>query len=946
MDNLVKNEKNPRVSDSIVSYFWNHGHNRGIEKFLKLRSRSNSDSSVNNLNNVKHRSIEKLTKSLENVSKNNSKDSMSNSKDSKLSASKKELRVENVKSNEFLENIDKTSDNNNIKVSVKQHSEKKTVKTKSLYNFNVESIIEINMPTTFLQKVTQTKSLENLKSIVCSETQTSNAMAFIEELPESTTKLKNNLLAVSPSDSSVASISNKQMEWDALADIGYEKYSLCNANELDDSEIKALKIYFYKQGKRFDEKVVVLRNKNVDLQLECKKMEEEDHKHRLSVIKKNREKWQNIYEKYKEKYQQTKLDFTDVPPSTSTPKLMLQKKDEKSSQTSLIKNSSTSTQVSNEISNPNLLTRNFIKSDSELLNLNESVGTEFPHESETAASFEFIAMKKDKNKIKENRIKHSTTASSSSFASTTNNSTNMSFNEELQLAITLLKSLLDSKSMNSELKKNLASKIIQKIIRTQTSRSMQTSTIDKSDDMKINSYPFSIVSEDISTNSKISRKNSKESSRSFNLKEFLQPQTVSEIEHQKESIPIKKNSTTSKNNSKSPKESSFRLSRPHYNRNLNLIAYVKREKVSQLNWIENEIEHLNSLRKLLVINEDNSSTNTTKKSNISDENDIMYENVASSVDQFTDNKNKERQEMKNKEMTARNIDKLILKKQLNKKMNKFYNNWDSHMDMKKYGKHRSKLETPGDSDQCNNSSSNYKKSSEKEEKLKTPSYVDNNHYSEAKHFKEYKEKTKSDSADLNASTSLASSEVFVSSESISISNENENSISNSNSTTHHRGDLNKDHRMFGTQTNSSSILKTKPMWINKKIENNELRKETKEDKVIKYKRPIQQKQSSIMYTLTFDKKDCFKIEKKFSSLPQHRVAENALPVDLKGSKDIYNSLNRQQLKQEVSCAKEIEVEHEDYIELENCLNERRPKLFQKFEERKKCIEELKKLRYY
>lgn len=943
MDNLVKNEKNPRVSDSIVSYFWNHGHNRGIEKFLKLRSRSNSDSSVNNLNNVKHRSIEKLTKSLENVSKNNSKDSMSNSKDSKLSASKKELRDEKVKSNELLENIDKTSDNNNIKVSVKQHSEKTTVKTKSPYNFNVESIIEINMPTSFLQQVTEAKSVENLKSIVCSETQTSNAMVFIEELPESTTKLKNNLLAVSPSDSSVASISNKQMEWDALADIGYEKYSLCNANELDDSEIKALKNYFYKQGKRFDEKVVVLRNKNVDLQQECKKMEEEEHKHRLSVIKKNREKWQNIYEKYKEKYQQTKLDFTDVPPSTSTPKLMLQKKDEKSSQTSLIKNSSRSTQVSNEISNPNLLTRNFIKSDSELLNLNESVGTEFPHESETAASFEFISIKKGKNRSKENRIKHSMTTSSSSFASTTNNSTNVSFNEELQLAITLLKSLLDSKRMNSELKKNLASKIIQKIIRTQTSRSMQTSTIDKSDDMKINSYPFSIVSEDNSGNSKISRKNSKESSRSYNLKEFLQPQTISEIEHQKESIPIQRNSTSSKNNSKSPKESSSRLSRPHYNRNLNLIAYVKREKVSQLNWIENEIEHLNSLRKLLVINEDINSTNTTKNSNITDENDILYENVASSVDQFTDNKNKERQERKNKEMTTRNIDKLILKKQLNKKIN--YDNWDSHVDLKKYGKHRSKLETPGDFDQCNNSSSNYKKSSEKEEKLKTPSYVDTNHYSEAKHFKEYTKQTKSDSADINASTSLASSEVFVSSESISISNENENSNSNYNSTTHHRGDLDKDHRMFGTKTNSSSILKTKPIFVNKKVENNELSKGTRVEKVIKYKKPIQQKQSSIVYTLTFDKKDCFKIEKKFSSLPQHQAAENALPVDLKGNKDIYNSLNRQQQKQEVSCAKEIKVDDEDYIELENCLNERRPKLFQKFEERKKCIEELKKLRY-
>lgn len=922
MQNSVGKEKNPRISDSIVSYFWNHGHNRGIEKFLKLRSRSNSDTSVSNLNNIKHKSMEKLTKSLENVSDS----TVSYSKDSKTNLFKKELVDENFKSNKLLENIDKTSDNNNIKVSVKQNSEKNTVKNKSPYNFNVESIIEINMPTSILQQVTKGESIENLKSIVCSESQTSNAMVSIEELPESTSKFKNNLLAVSPSDSSVASISNKQMEWDALADIGYEKYSLCNANELDDSEIKALKTYFYKQGKSFDEKVVVLRNKKIDLQQEYKKMDDEEHKHRLSVIKKNREKWQNIYDKYKEKYQQTKLDFTDVLPSTSTPKLILQKKDEKSSQTSLIKNSSRSTQVNREIYSPNMFSRNFIKSDSELINVDESVGTEIPHDSETAASFEFIAIEKQKKSSKEKRIKHSMTASSSSFAST-NNSINMSFNEELQLAITLLKSLLDSKNMNSELKKNLASKIIQKIIRTQTSRSMQTSTIDQSENIKINSCSFSNTSEEKFDNSKISQTNQKENnpSRSYDLKEFLQPQTNSEMEHQRQSIEIPKKLTLLKNKSKSSKESSFRLSRPHYNRNLNLIAYVKRAKISQLNWIENEIDHLNSLKELLVINEDNSSTNTNQKSEMTDDN-ILYENVASSIDQFT----------------ARNIDKLILQKQHNKKINKF--NWDSHVNIKKYGKNRSKLETPENSVQSNKGSSNYRTSKyqKSSEKIKPPSDIDTNLYSEAK---EHKKQTNCPSVDLNASTSLASSEVFVSSESISISNE----IENSNCTTHHRGDLNKEHHVLGTQTNSNSVLKNKPMFISKEKKRIEYKTVTTNiEKMINNKKKIDQKQS-IMYTLTFDKKDCFKIEKKFSSLPQHRATDNTLSFNVKVAKEInnrmnLNSLNRQNQEDKVSSTEEI-VKNVEYIELENCLNERRPKLFQKFEERNKCIQELKKLRY-
>lgn len=911
MQKLVGKEKNPRLSDSIVSYFWNHGHKRGIEKFLKLKSRSNSDSSVSNLNNVKHRSIEKLTKSLENVS-----DSTMN-KDLTKSLLKKEASGENFKSKELLENIDKTSDKNNIKVFFKQQSEKNTVRTKTPYNFNVESVIEINIPTSFSQQVTKAESIENLNSIACPEIKTLNAMVFAEELPESTIKLNNNLLAVSPSDSSVASISNKQMEWDALADIGYEKYSLCNANELDDSEIKALKTYFYKQGKSFDEKVVVLRNKNTDLKQDRNnKMEDEEHKDRLGVIKKNREKWQNIYEKYKEKYQLTKSDFIDVP-SSSTPKLILLKKDE-SSQTSVIKNRTRSTQANNEMYNPNLLSRNFIKLDSELLNLDQNFGTETPHESETAASFEFVAIKRKSSK--EKSITHSMTASSNSFVST-NNSINMSYNEEIQLAITLLKSLLDSKNMKSELKKNLASKIIQKLIRTQTSRSIQTSTIDQSENINI-LHALSNTSEDKIVNSLISQKNQKQNnpSRSYDLEDFLQPQTNSEIEHQKQTI-LNQRYTSSKNKSKSSNEFSSKLSRSHYKRNLNLIAYVKREKILQLNWIENEIEHLNSLRELLVLNDDISSSNT-----ISDVSHNLYENVASSIDQINVTDSPDGKNYKWKKMATQYIQKINLLKQHNKKTDDF-NNWNSHVNIEKYGKHRLKLETPGDSDQCNKSSSSYKfkihpKSLKKDVKIKPPYYIDTNHYSDPK---EYKKRTKSHSLDFNASTSLASSEVFVSSESISISNENENSIC----TTHHRGDLNKDR----PQTHSISILKTEPI--------------ISIEKIIKNKEKIDLKQS-IMYTLTFDKKNSFEIEKKFASLRQHRSAGDALSLNVKGSKEInnrlnLNSFNCQHQEDKVLSAKEI-VKNVEYIKLENCLNKRRPKLFQKFEERKKCIQELKKLR--
>ena len=894
MQNLVVNKKDHRVSASIVSYFYNHGHDRGIEKFLKLRSRSNSDSSVSQINYTKHPSIEKLTKSLDNVSVSTINNShKSNLYDSKIILLKEDHQDECVKSNELLEDIDKTSENLDIKVSVKQNSEK----NKSPYDINFESVIEINMPTSCcVQQKTKAESKQNSKSIISSETQTSNTMKLTKETPKSTSKLKNTMLAVSPSDNSVASISNKQMEWDALADIGYEKYSLC--------EMKA-----HKQGKSFDEKIIVLRNKNIDLQLECKKMEEEEHKLRLCAIKKNKEKWQNVYDHYKEKYQHSKLDFSDMNPSTSTPKLVLQKYYEKSSQTSLIKNSSRSTQVNNELYNLNQFSSNFKTSDSELFNYNESVFTETPHQSETAASFEFIAITNEKENSKDIMSKHSLTASSSSFVST-NNSINMSYDEELQLAITLLKSLLDSKNMNSELKKNIATKIIQKIIRTKTSRSIQTSTVDKSDDKYLDSYPFSSALEGKTANSKISNKSVKQNNpfRSYDVEKILLPQTPSEIEHQKRSLKIQGNSNSS------PKESMSRLSRSDSrgNKNENFIAYVKKEKLSQLNWIENEIEHLNILRKLLANNE-NSSSNSNEKLEITDEN-ILYGNV----DQ---EKNNELIEAvisnQNCEIPAR-IHKLTVKKKQSKKINDF-KDWESHVDMKMYGKNRSKLETPpGDSDQCTKSFSKYnfsqlQKLSEKYENKK-PSYDDDiNLYSKAKLFKEYKKRPKSNDADLNTSTSLASSEVFISSESLS------HQIENSKSETHPRCELNKGYRVFGTQTSFNSILKTDHMIITSddKQENSRV---NSIDKLLNKKKTFQQRHS-ITYTLKFDKKDCFNV---------NRTNLNSL----------YQTLQ----SEASSCAKNFE--NDDCIELKICLKEKKPKLFKKFEERTKCIEELKKLRYY
>lgn len=73
----------------------------------------------------------------------------------------------------------------------------------------------------------------------------------------------------------------------------------------------------------------------------CQMDTENDRQLRLGAIKKNKEKWQRIYKKYKNKYYEY-----EEPDAQSTPRLELfNKKDEKSSQTSMVKITSKSTQA-------------------------------------------------------------------------------------------------------------------------------------------------------------------------------------------------------------------------------------------------------------------------------------------------------------------------------------------------------------------------------------------------------------------------------------------------------------------------------------------------------------------------------------------------------------------------------------------------------------------------
>lgn len=102
------------------------------------------------------------------------------------------------------------------------------------------------------------------------------------------------------------------------------------------------------------------------------------------------------------------------------------------------------------------------------------------------------------------------------------------------------------------------------------------------------------------------------------------------------------------------------------------------------------------------------------------------------------------------------------------------------------------------------------------------------------------------------------------------------------------------------------------------------------------------------YTLTFDKKNKPNV-RKYSSLPQR----SEYATITKSSKDIYNqiscsaSLNyRDYVENKENYDNDFLLDNNDVedIDLQKCFNSNRPEIFTRFEQRKKCIDELKKLR--
>ena len=632
--------------------------------------------------------------------------------------------------------------------------------------------------------------------------------------------------------------------------------------ELGDKELDALKTYFQRQGLQLPNEnlVVVIKNK-----------QESTMEKQFSEIKRNKEKWQNIYEKYKEKYHQRSF----LPDAQSTPNIQesTSKMTERSSQTSLVKNTAKSTQV--EVEKITKQCQVSVNKGTLSSQNSQEMQEIYNNQSEIAESFEFIhgSLKKpciesdDDSKTAEISRKSSTKNSESSVR----NEDISNFDDSLKVAIALLNSLLESRHMKPELKRNLAGKVIQKIVQIQTSRSIQTSTLssgiyplsnssravseaDKS--VKEVSVKSVAGSEEKSKDSSKSSKNSRKS-REDVMKDCLKPMTQSEVEYQHS---IEDDPT--KSSSKAPKSQ--------------LMDYVKREKQSHLKWIEKEIEHLRNLRDLLKRNETPSI----------DENNPLYANLSSlRIDKISESV----PEVPEKELmppppsiTSTNL-------------------WNSHANTKKSSKSRSKLGTPEplvEESLASFIENKNKKFIEKYGKSRKE-YEEQNLYTRpysAKKFPEghrvIKAKKSLATKDVQTSTSLASSSVFESSDSISIpvNSNSKTSTTQYQSENFHRSEKKSSkskQKIAETQT-TDSICRTNPIFETRKKSSDEKKFGTTSTTVTqRIHRSTNNKQQqthppSIRYTLTFDKKSRANI-REYLSLPQKGNSEYA--AISKSSKD-------------------------------------------------------------
>ncbi|KFB42741.1 AGAP013115-PA-like protein [Anopheles sinensis] len=291
-----------RVTDLIMHYYLEHGRNRDLEKYLRLRrmsnaTRSSSDGSLPGLDELQRKAAgcpnrSGLGKSMENLStlrKKAEQQELSEGEKSLRNASAESAKVANKSTEQTDDKVGTASDAKGVTV-----KEKKTEqKSGRNFNFNLESVIEINLPPppsitmttpamasaiapiTYMQPAALPPQMpsagrEEPARIVVHENSTQTAATEDDPIrpvvkaqaPGTGEETLDSLKDISPV-SSIAS--NKQkLEWDSLGDIGYdssERLQLCGAADLNETEKRCLQRYFARKGLNFDRSVVVVRQR-------------------------------------------------------------------------------------------------------------------------------------------------------------------------------------------------------------------------------------------------------------------------------------------------------------------------------------------------------------------------------------------------------------------------------------------------------------------------------------------------------------------------------------------------------------------------------------------------------------------------------------------------------------------------------------------------------------
>ncbi|XP_055616787.1 centrosome-associated protein Alms1a-like isoform X2 [Toxorhynchites rutilus septentrionalis] len=517
--------KNARITDQIMDYYMRYGQNRDLEKFLRLRAsttRSSSDGSLPAFDELDRRTklTEKLGKSMENLSTLRNDEQERSKSQERLNASggsAKSGHSAKDKSSEKEQKDDKQQQAIQSGMVVKETKcERKSGRN---FNFNLESVIEIKLPSpqpilqAHVGSPTQGFSAPDrgpvIHEISTAGTQTIPEARSVEQQTEEPIRpiLKPTTApaALNPEEtinttrdiSPVSSItSNRQkLEWDSLGDVGYdsnEKFYFCNAADLNETEKRCLQKYFAKKGMDFHEEIVVVKN------VQQKTPKKRDEPSKPSQIETGaKQKWQSVFKKYKEKYP----DPSDIslslmkPDAQSTPKPMamqnIVQRPVKSTQTSLVKILSKSIQAVQVETSDKLIGTETIqpsRSISPCTNKTTSAMEATSNYGEVAASFEFFSSPPSANgsdprvhqSSGESTVKTSpelTTTSSSAVSSLSSGRQQLSasrtrgkrvgycFEEELRLGMTLCNTICESRSLPGRVKQSLVDKIFSKMVK-------------------------------------------------------------------------------------------------------------------------------------------------------------------------------------------------------------------------------------------------------------------------------------------------------------------------------------------------------------------------------------------------------------------------------------------------------------------------------------------------